>query len=297
MEELEMRRMLILSTVLGMTLVGCVGSDGSSLSSEEQIGTIVAQTQMAQTAVAQTVEAALAPVEVEDTPILPGPGDVAPPELLAAETATAEGIQVMSSTRVLFEPGGTRAAFEGTLGAWQADEYVVAAMAGQILQVTLSPPGGAVYLKIYEQDGKDMMQRLFQRTSFWIPLPETQDYIIKVISETPAQAYSVNISVPAMVEFASGETSKSIDGHVSESNTVDYMIYAEAGQTLHVTVTTPSVQVALSVLGMQDGQPYLRYIAEETNWTFTLPMRQYYKISVVTIGPATDFTLVVEVTG
>ena len=76
---------------------------------------------------------------------------------------------------------------------------------------------------------------------------------------------------------------------------VDYLIYAGSGQEMHLTVTTPGVQVALSVTGMNDGQPYLRYVAEETDWTFTLPTTQYYKISVVTIAPATDFTLVVEV--
>lgn len=292
-----MRRMFLLSTMLGMILAGCVGSSDPTLSSEEQVGTIVAQTQMAQTAVAQTVEAALAPGEGEETPVPGGGGDVAPPELIAAETATAEGVQVMSSTRIHFEPGGTRAAFEGTLGTWQADEYVVSAMAGQILDVTLFPLGGEVYLKIYAADGRDMMEMLAQRTSFWISLPDTQDYTIRVISESDPQAYSINISVPATVEIADGETSKTINGHVSESNTVDYMLYAGGGQTLHVTVTTPGVQVGLSVTGMNDGQPYLRYVAETTNWTFILPMTQYYKISVVTIGPATDFTLVVEVTG
>ena len=290
-----MRQRFILSTMLGITLTGCVGISVPTQSSEDQIGTIVAQTQAAQTAVALTVEAALAAEEVVDTPVPGGGGDVEPPELIAAHTATAEGIQILSTTRVLFEPGGTQAWYDGSVGNWQADDYVVSAMAGQILQVTLSPPGGEVYFRIFKEDGTDMMQYLEYRTSYWIQLSETQDYTIRVISEGDPQAYSINISVPAMVEFADGETSKTINGHVGENNTVAYMLYANSGQTLHVTVAAPGVQVALSVLGLNDGQPYLRYVAETTNWTFILPMTQYYKISVVTIGPATDFTLVIEV--
>lgn len=284
-----MRKRYILSTLVGMMLAGCVGSSGATLSPEQQVGTIVAQTQMA-----QTVEAALV-APLEDTPIPSGGGDVEPPELIAAHTATAEGIQILSTTRVLFEPGGTQAWFEGSVGNWQANDYVVSAMAGQILQVTLSPPGAQVYFKIFKEDGTDMTLYLENRSAYWTQLSDTQDYTIRVISENGAQSYSINISVPATVEFAAEETSISINGHVGENGTVEYMLYARGGQTLHLTVTTPGVQVALSVTGMNDGQPYLRYVSDTTNWTFILPLTQFYKISVVTIGPATDFTLVVEV--
>jgi hypothetical protein len=268
----------------------------------DDVGTALANTQAAQTAVASMVEATLganAVEQVTDTAETATatlvPGDGVPLEQAATENAGTEGAPVESSTRVNFEPGGTRAAIDGSVGAGQVDQYVVGAMVGQIMQVTLSPPTGAVFLDIRGVDGSNLIPDGAQWTAFWSSLPATQDYNIRVISAGEAQSYSINIIIPAMIVFGAGESSQTINGHVGENTMADYLIYAGGGQEMHLTVTTLGVQVALSVTGMNDGQPYLRYVSEATDWTFTLPTTQYYKISVVTISPATDFTLVVEV--
>jgi hypothetical protein len=297
-----MKKTLVISALLILMLAGCLGSGQDSSPKENVVGTMVAQTQTAQAAVASAVEAALgtsaADVGTDSAEITAptvGPGDAIPPEEAATENAGTESAPVESSTQVNFEPGGTRAAFDGSVGAGQVDEYVVRAMAGQILQITLTPLSGVVFLDIRGADGTNLIPDGSQWTSFWSSLPSTQDYKIKVISAGEAQSYSINIVVPAMIVFGVGESSQTINGHVGENTMADYLIYAQGGQEMHLTVTTPGVQVALSVTGMNDGQPYLRYVAETTDWTFTLPTTQYYKISVVTIAPATDFTLEVEV--
>lgn len=286
-----MRRRITIIVTLAAMLAGCVS--GGGLTEEQRVGTAVAGTQMAQTAVAGTVAAAMETEEAEAPPepaVTSGPGDV--PSVTDTPIPTSA---VESTTQVSFAPGGTRAAFDGNVDAGGVDEYIVRASEGQILQVTLSPPSGSVYLDIRGADGSNLIPDGAQWTSFWSSLSTTQDYHIKVISGGAAQAYSINITIPAMIYFATGESDKTINGHVGENAVVDYLLYAATGQELHLTVTTPGVQVALSVTGMNDGQPYLRYVAEETDWTFTLPATQYYKISVVTIGPATDFTLYIEV--
>ncbi len=297
-----MKKILMNSVVLVFVLAGCVGGGQNLITKGDEVGTMVVETLIAQaaveTAVGATLGASVAEAATETTEVAAptvGPGDAIPPDVAATENAATANAPVESSTRVNFAPGGTRTALDGSVGAGKVDEYVVGAMAGQIMQVTLTPLSGVVFLDIRGADGTNLIPDGAQWTQFWSSLPTTQDYKIRVISAGAAQSYSINIVIPAMIVFGAGEDSQTIHGHVGANTMVDYLIYVHGGQEMHLTVTTPGVQVALSVTGMNDGQPYLRYVAEATDWTFTVPTMQYYKISVVTIGPATDFTLKVEV--
>ena len=164
------------------------------------------------------------------------------------------------------------------------------------MEVTVSGSGG-VYLEVIGANNDVLLAGSAGQTYFAGNLPLTQDYYINIYSPFSSHSYGLNVTIPVRIAFDPGETSATIPGHVSESQSVDFILYAFAGQQMSLEVTGASTQVALSVLGLSDGQPYLRHVAEETSWTMTLPNTQEYLIGVRTISPATDFILYVEITG
>ncbi|MDH5505740.1 MAG: hypothetical protein OEZ02_00785 [Anaerolineae bacterium] len=284
------RTKLWLGIFWGMLLAGCGGPATSVLLPENQVGTIVALT-----GEAMTVQAI-----VEGTRQALQPSETPPPTAFTLPTAAATATQpssvyVEASNRIRFEAGGTRSSISQSIGGNMAHEYLIKVMAGQWMKVNLSPAAGALTLEIRGvTDGVVLQSNDTQLGAYMIP--STQDYSIKVISPGGSHTYTLNVMVPAWVTFDSGSNSKTIYGHVGANNTVDYLVGASYGQTLSLNVSTAGVQVALSVLGWSTGEPYLRYVAEATNWSMVLPASQTYQVSVVTIGPATDFTLVITIT-
>jgi hypothetical protein len=194
--------------------------------------------------------------------------------------------------RLSFEPGGTSASVEGSLAAGGIADYVINAMAGQTMMVSLDSPNMNVFLTIYGvEDGRPLVRSMMGQTMWTGTLPGTQDYIIEAVSEGEATNYSLQVVIPARIKFAPGATSASVQGRVSGGAIVRYLLRAMAGQTMTVVITSPHQDVLLTIWGLTDGQPLVRSVSGATSWTGVLPATQDYVIDAVSVGGNTTYTL------
>jgi hypothetical protein len=194
--------------------------------------------------------------------------------------------------RLRFEPGGTSASVEGSIEAGGINDYVINAMAGQTMMVSLDSPNRDVFLTIYGvQDGQPLVRSAMGQTMWTGTLPGTQDYSIKAVSVGQATAYSLQVVIPARIKFAPGATSASVQGTVSGGAIVRYLLRAMAGQTMTVVITSPHQDVLLTIWGLTDGQPLVRSVSGATSWTGVLPATQDYVIDAVSVGGNTTYTV------
>ena len=125
-------------------------------------------------------------------------------------------------------------------------------------------------------------------------LPATQYYIITLYAPA-ASNYSLNIIVPARLNFASGSNTTSYTGPIAQPDTVEFLARGNAGQTMTVTLTSAGNDVLLTIYGLDDGQPLVRYVSGATSWTGTLPGSQDYVIEARATGSSTSFTVTVTI--
>jgi hypothetical protein len=181
---------------------------------------------------------------------------------------------------------------EGSIAAGGIADYVINAMAGQTMMVSLDSPNMNVFLTIYGvEDGRPLVRSMMGQTMWTGTLPGTQDYIIEAVSEGEATNYSLQVVIPARIKFAPGATSASVQGRVSGGAIVRYLLRAMAGQTMTVVITSPHQDVLLTIWGLTDGQPLVRSVSGATSWTGVLPATQDYVIDAVSVGGNTTYTL------
>jgi inhibitor of cysteine peptidase len=99
--------------------------------------------------------------------------------------------------RIQFQPGAASAVVAGTMDAAGMDRYVLRAMAGQTMWVTVTATEGAGILVIYGADGIVLISDHADATSWNGLLPASQDYYIDV-KGTPASAttYTLLVAIP-----------------------------------------------------------------------------------------------------
>jgi predicted secreted protein len=99
--------------------------------------------------------------------------------------------------RIQFEPGKASASVSGNLAATGMDHYVLRAMAGQTMWVTVTATQGAAILIIWGADGTVLISDHADATSWNGPLPATQDYFIDVKgSPDSATTYTLTVAIP-----------------------------------------------------------------------------------------------------
>jgi hypothetical protein len=200
--------------------------------------------------------------------------------------------------RVSFMSGATSVAVSGNLGARSSEIYVVRAMQGQFMLLTLASSSGAATLQVFRfRDGLPLAGRNPQNTMGWLgQLPSTGDYGIRIRAGAQATNYSLNITIPQRISFARGAYDASVSGVTSKRQTVTYLLRSRAGQTMTARFTSPGNAIGLTIYGLQDGSPLVRAVSGATQWTGRLPGTQDYVIEAV---PATEsvvnFTLDVQV--
>jgi len=98
--------------------------------------------------------------------------------------------------RIEFDPGATEATVWGGLAANSIDEYVLYAMEGQTMTVTITSPGDQVYLSMYGMsDGIPMLRAAFEISSWSGVLPASQDYSIKAVASGAAPSYQLEVTI------------------------------------------------------------------------------------------------------
>ena len=237
-----------------------------------------------------------------DTPVAP----TAPPPTLAPEPTAPPQIR-----RIEFAPGMTWSVVQGSLAAGGIDEYILRALAGQSMMVTVQSPDNSVVLEIYGvSDGQSLLRSEMRHTSWQVILLTTQDYSIKAVSIGSATRYTLQVIIPPLttyadtppgetpvppqvkrIQFASDATSAVVQGSLPAEGIEEYLLQALAGQWMMAMVSSPDDSIVLEIWGTSDGQPLVRSHMRQTFWQGPLPATQDYGVKVVSTAGATSYTL------
>ncbi len=202
-----------------------------------------------------------------------------------------------AAVRIKFATGATSGVQEGQLQPGQSQRFLVGAAAGQPLMVSVNSLNNDVTFSVTGvSDGHVLVAASEQLGSWQTMLTTTQDYLIQVYAGAKTENFTLNIITPARIKFAPGAVSAKLSGATVGGLNVAYVIRANAGQKLQLTLAAPQGNAVLSMYGYQDGQPYLRYVVEQTAFDMTLPATQDYIIQVVPrAGAVADYDLTVEI--
>jgi hypothetical protein len=106
-------------------------------------------------------------------------------------------LSVTIPERVTFQQGAVTASLRGKVGAKETNTYLLRALKGQNMTVTVNAPANDIYLTIYGlDDGQPYVRSVMGQTKFSFDLPTTQDYVIQLVS---THASSENYSVEFIV--------------------------------------------------------------------------------------------------
>jgi heat shock protein HslJ len=170
-----------------------------------------------------------------------------------------------TAERIEFEPGATSATRSGVLPSGGTKQYVLAAAAGQVMEVrttgynepvsfVVSSPGGETWA------GEPAGSEVYIYTTL-IALPEAGDYLVTlwVPAGAGATQYDVTFTIdastppspsepPERVEFGPGAISAQRSSLMPTGPGVQqYVLTANAGQTMTVELTSDGVPLALAI--------------------------------------------------
>jgi hypothetical protein len=177
--------------------------------------------------------------------------------------------------------GATEVSVTGSVTAGSPQTYLVGAQAGQLLMATVDSANEGVSLTIRAADGSLLAGPVADHTGWQGTVPTSGDTALIVTCATGSANFSLGVTIPVRVSFAPGATTASAQGPIGPSGVVTYVLRAQAGQTLSVSITSPGKDVFLTIYGLEDGQPYVRDASGATSYSFKLPSTQDYVIKLV----------------
>jgi hypothetical protein len=99
--------------------------------------------------------------------------------------------------RISFTPGGTMATMQGTTATLGLDRFVIRALGGQTMSVSIAATQGPAILIIYGADGNVLISDHAGASSWSGMLPTTQDYFIDTRSvENAAVNFVLQVTIP-----------------------------------------------------------------------------------------------------
>lgn len=202
--------------------------------------------------------------------------------------ASADSLADSSAERIRFERGATSAVVNGTLAANSSATYVLRALVGQLMEVTLTAPEGA-RLVVATSGGRALTPVNGSTTGFRGYLPHTGDYTIEIRSGSQAITYGVHVSIPVRVAFDPGTTSAILSGSLTAHQGRDYILRAQGGQLLEIEVS-PSNSVQLIIYGF-DGTVLRSGMGEGSSFRGELPSSQDYLVSVRAGEQSVSYTM------
>ena len=222
---------------------------------------------------------------IANTPAAPTPTVIPPTTAAPTATSPASG-DTDTEQRIRFAPGATSTTLTRTLAASESDQYVLRALAGQTLSLDLAFTGGQAILVVWGEDGDVLLSDHAEVSSFERELPKTQDYHIQVKGRPEGSTtYTLTVNIPAIstgverIEFAPGSTSATVTGQLGASESDQYLLRAEAGQTLNIHTAFTEGAAILVVWGA-DGDVLLSDHAEASAFERVLATTQDYYIMV-----------------
>ncbi|MCB0184320.1 MAG: LysM peptidoglycan-binding domain-containing protein, partial [Caldilineaceae bacterium] len=98
------------------------------------------------------------------------------------------------------------------------------------------------------------------------------------------------------ITFASGATSATVTGVVTDPAHRKYLVRAQAGQTMNVTLNAAQPTTSFSVVGISGGQTLKGFGDGGESWSGVLPQTQDYLIEIVTLEfSSAGYSLTVEI--
>ncbi|MCC6602638.1 MAG: hypothetical protein IT327_05480 [Anaerolineae bacterium] len=211
-------------------------------------------------------------------------------------------VALPTANRIQFGAGETAASVTGNLQPQGTAVYTLAAQAGQMMTVMLTAPDDQTRITVLDGQGGYVEGPM--SLTFWQgTLPDTGDYVIRVFAgETAPSAgsgqavdYTLQVIIPQRISFAPGATSATVQGDVAAHVSDDYILSAQAGQTMTVNIDSPNSNVLLTIVGA-DGIPLTNgNMSGATSWQGQLPATQDYTLRAIgTLEPA-SYTLTVTI--
>ncbi|MBN1440539.1 MAG: hypothetical protein JW929_14120 [Anaerolineales bacterium] len=224
------------------------------------------------------------------------PADSALPKA-GGEAVSLAAPRADSLIRIRFAAGTTSGAYGGTLASGGSQSYILWAGWNQAMIVRADAPGSQTYLEIYNYWTGIRLCSLSSALSSWQGyLPRTGDYIVRLQNNAGgSDTYSLSVKIPARIQFARGAYSKSVWGKGSAAQTISYVLWARAGQTMTASVSSSTGASYLNIYGFSGGQSLVSSSSSQTSWTGALPQSQDYIVEVVQGGTWVDFTLTVTI--
>jgi hypothetical protein len=113
------------------------------------------------------------------------------------------------------------------------------------------------------------------------PGTATQAAATATPSVTPEPASD---NAPELIQFMPGATTVTISGVMSGQSQKVYLLRAEAGQTVSITLTSAAVSVLFHLHGEDDGVDYKHLLDGKLSWQGVLPISQNYVLTLDAIG-------------
>lgn len=278
---------LVMGPLLVAATVACASS-AIPTSAPDVITTIVAGTMAART----------------PTPIDPnGFPTVSSPTSAPADTAAPPTLQPVSPTLGL--PGATRITFltDATSGvvraqiqAGETKNYVLQAAQAQVMIVNVDSTSHDVTLSLRTQGGTNMLNTAAHQSTWQGTLPQTEDYYLSIHGGPTTEEFTLTVTIPSRIRFAEGADSAKVSGTTAGGYDISYTVFAIKGQKMRVDLGNLSGDAALTIYGFTDGQPYVRYVSEQTSFSFTLPSTQDYIVQVVPrAGSTVKYVLAIKI--
>lgn len=212
---------------------------------------------------------------------------------LGSAWVPARAAQENSAIRIRFDRGATSAQVTGTLGANSSAQYVLRAMAGQLMDVSLTAPEG-VSLAVTTKSGKALtpISGTGGKQSFRGYLPYNGDYYLTVTSAGKSVDFTLGVLIPVRVSFDLGATWDRLAGDLDPHQGLDYILWAAGGQVLEVNAVpeSESQDLQLVIYGV-DGTVLRSGMGEGSSYRGLLPASQDYIVTVRAAGDETSFTL------
>ena len=219
---------------------------------------------------------------------MPGAPSATAPAPAAVEPAITREVSGNASDakQIQFAAGATSTTIKGDLAPSESDLYVLRALAGQTLRLDLAFAEGEAILVVWGENGDVLLSDHAEVSSFERVLPKTQEYYIQVKGRPDGNtAYAMTVTIPGIpagverIAFPRGSTSATLTGQLNASGSHQYVLEAQAGQTLGIDMTFTEGSAILVVWGA-DGNVLLSDHAEAAAFQVVLPTTQDYYILV-----------------
>jgi hypothetical protein len=201
-------------------------------------------------------------------------------------------VDVSDPMQISFAEGATSASVVGGVNPFEIVTYSFYVVGNQPAQISLQSQGRLI-MSIYDGAKRVVLSPNNQANSWQGYFQKGGVYYINIHGDN-ADVSKFTLSMLIAARLTLGAESKEVrfKANTVGGSIISYAIAGKKDQTLVVKVSSPSGNVALTIWGFVDGQPYARAAAGTTDFSLLLPATQDYIIDVVpSEGASTNYVL------